>query len=63
MASAMEQTDTEKALVVFGFGIVTLSERLDDHVLLSQMELRSIDNHLHLFLAAYQQWKKHQKMN
>jgi len=49
MASAMEHTDTDNALVEFGAGIVSLSERLDDHVLLSQRELRFIDNHLHLF--------------
>jgi hypothetical protein len=63
MASAMEQTNTDKALVEFGAGTVALRERLDDDVLLSQMELRFIDIHIHLFLVAYQQWKKHQKMN
>ena len=52
MASAMEQTNTDKALVEFGAGTVALRERLDDDVLLSQMELRFIDIHIHLFLVS-----------
>ena len=63
MASAMEQTETDTALIEFGAGTVGLRKRLDDNVLLSQMELRFVENHIRLFLVAYQQWKKNHKMN
>ena len=63
MASALQQTDTDRALVAFGAGIIILQEQLEDDALLSQMELRFIDHRLHLFLVAYQQWKKHERMN
>jgi hypothetical protein len=63
MASALQQTDTDRVLVAFGAGIIILQEQLEDDALLNQMELRFIDNRLHLFLVAYQQWRRHEKMN
>ena len=63
MASAIQQTDTERALIAFGAGIIILQEQLEDDTLLSQPELRFIDERLHLFLVAYQQWKQHLRMS